>query len=68
MTNFLSAIKLDKYLDKFLQNGVEDIETVLELNDEHFEAMGVPMGHKLKIMKHIKEMRATKGMSVPESR
>ena len=59
---------MEKYLERFLENGVEDIETVLELNDEHFEAMKVPMGHKLKIMKHIKEMRATKGMAVSESR
>jgi len=27
--------------------------------------MGVPLGHKLKIIKKIKDMRAGKGMSVP---
>ena len=30
--------------------------------------MGVPLGHKLKMMKRIKEMRAEKGMSLPQSR
>ena len=30
--------------------------------------MGVPLGHKLKIIKRIKDMRKDKGMSVPESR
>ena len=29
--------------------------------------MGIPLGHKLKMMKKIKEMRASKGMSVPQS-
>lgn len=30
--------------------------------------MSVPLGHKLKIMKRIKELRKSKGMSIPESR
>lgn len=40
-----------------MENGVEDLETVLELNEEHIETMGIPMGHKLKIMKNIKDLR-----------
>ena len=38
------------------------------MNDEHIEQMGIPLGHKLKIMKRIKDSRAEKGMSVPQSR
>ena len=68
MREFLTSIKLDKYQEKFIENGVEDLETILELNDEHIELMGVPLGHKLKIMKRIKDLRAEKGMSVPPSR
>ena len=30
--------------------------------------MGIPMGHKLKIVKRIKDTRASKGMTVPQSR
>jgi len=40
----------------------------LELDDKHLEQMGVPMGHKLKLMKRIKEIRTDKGMYVPPSR
>ena len=65
---FLSSIKLEKYCDKFNENGIEDLETILELKDDHLEQIGVPLGHKLKIMKKIKDMRASKGMSVPQSR
>ena len=57
MQSFLETVKLEKYADKFLENGVEDLETVLELQDQHLEQMGVPLGHKLKIMKRIKDMR-----------
>ena len=55
--SFLGGVKLEKYADKFLENGVEDLETVLELKDQHLEQMGVPLGHKLKIIKRIKDMR-----------
>ena len=59
---FLESIKLDKYFDKLIDNGVEDLETILELQDSHVEQMGIPLGHKLKMMKKIKDMRAEKGM------
>ena len=65
---FLTDINLAKYKDLFLDHGVEDLETILEVEDKHLEEMGLPLGHKLKIMKHIKEMRKEKGMTVPQSR
>lgn len=65
---FLGSINLVKYFEKFAENGIEDMETVLELRDEHIEQLGVPLGHKLKIMKRIKDLRLEKGLSVPESR
>jgi SAM domain (Sterile alpha motif) len=57
-----------KYREVFLDNGVEDLETILEMDDKHLEQMGVPLGHKLKMLKRIKEVRADKGMYVPPSR
>lgn len=61
-------MNLAKYFDKFIDHGVEDLETILEIQDQHIEKMGIPMGHKLKIIKRIKDTRASKGMSVPQSR
>jgi uncharacterized membrane protein (UPF0127 family) len=40
-----------------IDNGIEDLETMLELKDGHIEQMGIPLGHKLKIIKRIKDMR-----------
>lgn len=57
-----------KYKDTFLDNGVEDLETILEMDEKHLEQMSVPLGHKLKIMKRIKDIRKDKGMTVPDSR
>lgn len=66
--HFLEEIKLEKYFDKMIENGIEDLETILELKDDHVEQMGVPLGHKLKIIKKIKDIRSDKGMTVPQSR
>jgi hypothetical protein len=63
VSGFLGSIKLEKYFDKLIDNGVEDLETILELQDGHIEQMGIPLGHKLKIIKKIKDLRADKGMS-----
>jgi len=37
VVDFLSNIKLDKYQEKFIDHGVEDLETILELQDTHVE-------------------------------
>lgn len=66
--DFLNSINLTKYKDRFLENGIEDEETILELNDAHLDAVGIPLGYKLKILKRIKIVRQEKGMTVPESR
>lgn len=58
-------LKLLKYKDSFVENGVEDMETILELEGEHLEAMGVPLGHKLKMVKKIKFMNAKHPPSQP---
>lgn len=63
--DFLSSIKLEKYFDKMIDNGIEDLETIMELQDDHVEQMGVPLGHKLKIIKKIKDLRTEKGLAVP---
>jgi hypothetical protein len=64
----LASINPQKYKERFIDNGIEDLETVLELNDLHLDAIGIPLGYKLKIIKRIKTMRQEKGMTVPESR
>lgn len=57
MVAFLESVKLIKYKDTFIENGFEDMDTILELNDDYLASLGVPLGHKLKIMKRIRELR-----------
>ena len=68
VTDFLKSIQLEKYVKSFITNGIEDLETILELNDTYLDQMQIPMGYKLKILKKIKTIRQESGMSLPESR
>lgn len=58
---FLADIKMEKYKDVFIENGIEDRETILELNESHLQELGLPLGHKLKIMKKIKDLNKKSG-------
>ena len=49
----MNEIGLIKYKDTLIDNGVEDLEIILELDEHHLEAMSIPLGHKLKILKKI---------------
>ena len=51
-----------------IDNGIEDLETIMELQDDHVSQMGIPLGHKLKIIKKIKDLRTEKGMATPSTR
>ena len=44
-----------------MDNGIEDMETLMELKDEHLEQLGIPLGHKLKIIKRIKDLKIERG-------
>ena len=67
MEEFLAGIKMEKYKDIFLANGFEDLETILELREEDFNVMGIPLGHKLKILKHIKELKPAEAKPAPQA-
>ena len=68
VVEFLQSIGLLKYQSKFYENGIEDLETILELNDSYLDALEIPLGYKLKILKKIKTIRQESGMTLPQSR
>ena len=57
VAEFLQDLNLLKYVRTFVENGIEDLETILELQEEHLSMMKIPLGHKLKIVKKINESK-----------
>ncbi|OMJ92917.1 hypothetical protein SteCoe_4259 [Stentor coeruleus] len=57
--DFLCNCGMEKYYNFFIDNGIEDLETLLELTEPHLTSMNIPLGHRLKIMKKIKDLKTT---------
>ena len=53
---FLDSLKLSKYSQLFKDNGIENLQGILELNEEVLGKLEIPLGHKLKIIKKIKQI------------
>ena len=46
-------VKLGEYFVLFMNHGFNDLETVMELNEDHLKEMGIDkVGHRIKILKH----------------
>jgi hypothetical protein len=53
---FLTSCRMEKYYDTLMDNGIDDMEIVMELNEAHLTNMSIPLGHRIKFMKRIKEL------------
>merc|ERR1719240_1786879 len=67
VADFLEGLGLSRYISLFNDHGFDDMETVLEMEEEHMEKMGIAMGHKLKISKKIRELKPPAAPSQPRS-
>mmetsp|Transcript_4023 Transcript_4023/g.3800 ORF Transcript_4023/g.3800 Transcript_4023/m.3800 type:complete len:171 (+) Transcript_4023:177-689(+) len=57
VAEFLEGIKLAKYCTLFIENGIYDLDSVLQLNEDILSTLEIPLGHKLKILKKIKQVK-----------
>lgn len=60
MEEFLTNMGMEKYIQTFTNNGFSDIATIINLCDDDFKVMRIPLGHKLKILKRIKDFKSSK--------
>lgn len=58
---FLKSCGMDKYSEVLLSNGIDEMEILLELTEDHLSNLSIPLGHRLKIMKKIRELRNLTG-------
>ena len=53
---WLQAQGFGQYAELFAGNAI-DREALLELSDEHLKELGLPLGHRVKLLKAIRELR-----------
>ena len=67
---WLHSLGLQQYEDTFRRNAI-GVDVVPDLTDEHLREMGLPLGHRLKLLKAIAALRAgsasLSGPAVPTS-
>ena len=52
---FLRSCELERYHSLLLEQGIEDLATLFDLTEEHLTELKVPLGHRLKLLKKIRE-------------
>lgn len=55
---FLSQINCCQYYQTFIENGFDELETVIEMSSEHMTDMKVLPGHQIKIQKLIYQLKS----------
>lgn len=56
---FLESCGLEKHYETLVTNGVEEMEILLELTEEHLANLGLPLGHRIKLLKRIRDAKAS---------
>ena len=46
---------MEKYAELFIENGFESVDTLALLEENHLTKLCIPLGHRLKIIKRIKD-------------
>lgn len=56
LEEFLKELGLEKYLEKFINAEIEDIETLKELTEDDFKELEVELGSRKKLLKALKNL------------
>jgi hypothetical protein len=57
--DFLISIKLLRYIEIFIEDGFEDMESILEISEEYFKEREFSVQHKERILVKIAELKQT---------
>src|SRR5215471_182275 len=55
VTEWLASIGLSEYAERFVENDI-DFAVLSELSDKHLKDLGVSLGHRLKMLRAIREL------------
>ncbi len=58
IADWLEKLGMSEYAERFAENDI-DIDVLSELTDQDFERLGVSLGHRRKMLRAIRELRAS---------
>jgi hypothetical protein len=57
--DFLMSIRLFRYIEIFIEDGFEDMETLLQIDQEYFKEREYPPEHKIRILNKVAELKGS---------
>ena len=58
IADWLEKLGMSEYAKRFAENGI-DISVLPHLTDENLKELGISLGHRVKLLAAIRELRAT---------
>ena len=59
IAEWLASLGLSEYTQRFADNSIDDISILRDLTDQDLKDIGVPLGHRRKMLCAIAEMAGT---------
>jgi class 3 adenylate cyclase len=59
ITEWLASLGLSEYAQRFADNRIDDVSILRDLTDQDLKDIGVPLGHRRKMLRGIAEMAGT---------
>jgi hypothetical protein len=57
VAGFLRQLRLEHHLAQFLQQGFDDLSTLMDIQEMDLDALGIPLGHRRRLQRAIGERR-----------
>lgn len=57
LAQIFAELSISQYLDTFIEQGFDTWETILDITESDFDALGVKLGHRRKIQRRIADSR-----------
>ena len=64
VAEWLTSLGMAEYGDRFAENDI-DITVLSELSDQHLKDLGVSLGHRLKMLRAIRELTGAASTKPP---
>jgi SAM domain (Sterile alpha motif)/Adenylate and Guanylate cyclase catalytic domain len=59
ISEWLASLGMPEYAERFADNRIDDVSILRDLTDQDFKDIGVPLGHRRKMLRAIAEMVGT---------
>ena len=57
-------IGMEQYCDAVIENGIDEIDILMEVTEKHLEEIGIRVGHRIRMLREIRRIREEDGVVI----